>query len=395
MRPRRFHSQWRGFACALLLASAPAVGLAQALDCNRLQAAINATADDDARGDIEYSRAAERQRVEIERTRSYAQSVGCDARGFDGLDAPEQCDGIASRLARMQDNLDQIEARQRDMSTTSSRRADMMARYDRLCTRIPGNPADPPQGRDDAAFDNGTRGMPPDDPGFGILDDGGSDTPRGRHTGKTICVRSCDGGFFPLSPRSDDDQLESLDQLCRASCPNTEAHLYTMPSGDDLAAATAIDGTPYTSLPAAFKFQKSFDASCTCKPPGKTWVQALAEAEKLLPQDDDHGDVTVTAQMSADMAKPTASAPTPQPKAKAGKRDKKQARLPQPPAIGPETVIALDGARAAQAPTASGASADIVPTPAPGRPTLRQGDGPTAVVQGPDGLKRTIRVIVP
>ena len=53
----------------------------------------------------------------------------------------------------------------------------------------------------------------------------------------------------------------------------------------------------------AFKFQKSFDPTCTCKPPNKSWVEALADAEKLLDRAASK-DVTVTAKMSDEMARP-------------------------------------------------------------------------------------------
>ena len=122
---------------------------------------------------------------------------------------------------------------------------------------------------------------------------------------KALCVRHCDGGFFPITDQATPDKLEGLGQLCKALCPNAEASLYTTAPSGGIETAVAADGTPYTALPAAFKYQKTYDATCSCKPPHQSWVQALAEAEKLL--EPDKSDVVVTEKMSASMSRPVAA----------------------------------------------------------------------------------------
>jgi hypothetical protein len=53
-------------------------------------------------------------------------------------------------------------------------------------------------------------------------------------------------------------------------CPATEAKLFyhSNPGGgpEDM---VAIDGQPYSSLPTAFQYRTSLEASCTCRPAGK------------------------------------------------------------------------------------------------------------------------------
>ena len=178
-------------------------------------------------------------------------------------------------------------------------------------------------------------------------------------------------------------QLDGLQSLCSALCPNAEAKLYTTNDTDDISSAVALDGTSYSALPAAFKYQKSFDRACTCKPANQTWVQALAQAEQLL----DKGrasDVTVTEKISNDMARPSAA-----PAAPAGKPNKrsKKALL--------EAQSAAEGALGAQAPTSGGDSAGIASGAGSSTPIVRTGEGQIRQITGPDGAKRNVRIIAP
>ena len=99
---------------------------------------------------------------------------------------------------------------------------------------------------------------------------------------EAICVRQCDGGFFPVSYSAYRGNLSDLNALCQAECPNAEATVYTKSLWRDVETAVSIEGEPYTSLPNALKFQKQRVAACSCKPPGESWAHALEGAERLL-----------------------------------------------------------------------------------------------------------------
>ena len=151
---------------------------------------------------------------------------------------------------------------------------------------------------------------------------------------------------------ADPDQLTGL---CQALCPNATVSVYTRSPYGDISTAVSLEGgAPYSESPTALKFQKSFDAACTCKPPGQTWAEALAGAEDLLGRAR-KTDVLVTPENSAEMAKP---------------KLEKAAR--------PSTV----------------------PAPAP---NSQAGNNPSAAadqtgtdeIVGPDGVKRRVRIIVP
>lgn len=393
----------RSAALALVLAVAPLTTRAQAEDCSRLYAAIQA-ADDPGHGGGggEWGRAAAQQRREIDRTRRYADQMGCDrSGGLFGDEPPAKCGPVMDRLQKMEDNLASIQAQSTGgVADDDQRHASLIARYNAACIGMGGgNPADLAQRGDRGSVlgDQQAAADPRNDPFNtgdlstvplnGDISEGGEGG--GAARGQAICVRTCDGGYFPLASRAHDDQLDGLEQLCQASCPNTEAKLYTMGRSGELAEATAVDGSSYTALPAAFRFEKSFAPTCTCKPPNQSWAEALAQAETLLGEGGRH-DVRVTAALSEQMARPDAAPPAL--KGKAGKTKGRKPAAALAPL--PDPVAARDAEKAMQVPTASNDTTGIGGPIQPER-VVRAGDGPTVAATGPDGARKRIRLIVP
>lgn len=377
----------RWLLAATLAVAWPCGALAQNAECDRLYAAIQAV-DNTTLGEGRWDKAAQQQKREIDRTQRYADQLGC-GQGIGGLFGgdPPQCGAIQDHIQRMQDNLARVEERSLQPDVDPGRRAALLERYNQQCVGLGSSPADL------ASRSSGDPDMMDPDslsnvPLNGAIMDG-SDQGH-RSLGQAICVRTCDGGYFPLGPRASEEQLGALEQLCQASCPNTEARLYTM-RGEDLAGATAAaDGTSYNALAKAFQFEKTFTPTCTCKPPGQSWVQALAGAEQLLGNGDQH-DVTVTASLSDQMARPVAPAATPRPvKPTKGRR----ATPVQPAATLPDPAMLREAQKGLQAPTASNETSGIG-GPAATERTVKVGEGPLETIAGKDGLRRRIRVIVP
>ncbi len=122
-----------------------------------------------------------------------------------------------------------------------------------------------------------------------------------------VCVRTCDGSFFPL-PYSGASGA-TLEEVCQTLCPNVAVELYTMPFGGTIDAGASLTGARYTALPNAFKFQQTFDPACSCRRPGQSWADALAAAEKRFGHRSH--DIIVTVEASAEMARPKPSAAVP------------------------------------------------------------------------------------
>jgi hypothetical protein len=119
---------------------------------------------------------------------------------------------------------------------------------------------------------------------------------------QVICVRTCDGGFFPM--RNLPEGRGGADEMCQALCPGTEAVAYSMPNGDEaLRQAASVKGSrAYTSLANAFKFRKTFVPNCSCKPDGKSWAQSLVKAESMLVRH--KGDIFVTPMQAEALSRP-------------------------------------------------------------------------------------------
>jgi hypothetical protein len=102
--------------------------------------------------------------------------------------------------------------------------------------------------------------------------------------GKPVCVRLCDGSFFPTS------SVSGGEAACAAQCPDAPTALYTMPT-DRIEDAVSSTGKPYTALPVAKRFETSFESTCTCHRDG-----VYSPARELLKDPTlRKGDVVMTA----------------------------------------------------------------------------------------------------
>lgn len=75
--------------------------------------------------------------------------------------------------------------------------------------------------------------------------------------GKTYCVRTCDGHFFPVLTH----RGMSAAEACHAFCPSSATKLY---SGGKIDDAVTQDGSRYRDLANAFLYRKHLVAGCTC-----------------------------------------------------------------------------------------------------------------------------------
>jgi len=92
-----------------------------------------------------------------------------------------------------------------------------------------------------------------------------------------VCVRSCDGFFFPAPLNASSGRGATRQSVCASVCPDAEAKLFTMPPGsDNIADAKAEDGELYTQLLAKLAAQEARSKSCTCHAIADDAVQTKA-----------------------------------------------------------------------------------------------------------------------
>jgi hypothetical protein len=388
-------------AAALLVPTAPGVG--QNLDCARLRAQIVSAGRDDPTRATSYQRAAARQQAEIERTTAYSRQLGCDRQQFlfFGSAAPPQCGQINAQITRMQSNLQFLQqaAAQAGGGSDDSRR-DLIQRYNTYCgAGAQVATANPPRergfferlfGGDDLPAQQPDTQQVPLEPERSVRppeqDEGGE----ARGGAKAVCVRSCDGGFFPVSYSAHISNLDDLEQLCHALCPNADVNVFTYSVSREIETAVSIDGTSYRDLPNAFLYSKKFDPACTCRPPGKSWAQTLVDAERMLGSV--KTDVIVTQAKSDEMSRPGATSVKGRPTKTA-----KNAPPPKPeapPVAGDDPTVA-ESAAAAQVATASKESAGINTGTIKSGAVYGANDGVTKDMVGPDGVTRKVRIIAP
>jgi hypothetical protein len=90
---------------------------------------------------------------------------------------------------------------------------------------------------------------------------------RGPNTVRTLCVRTCDGYYFPISFSTTRKYLEADEAACQRMCPAGDASLYYHSRREGPEQMVSIAGTPYTDLENAFRYRTVLDRSCTCGTP--------------------------------------------------------------------------------------------------------------------------------
>jgi hypothetical protein len=322
--------------------------------CPRLEAQL-ATIDrggstgDPARDDQirRYTDAATRQQVELDRVTSQAKRMGCDSSGFFSLfnGQSAQCGPVNNQIQQMRGNLDQITSslerlRGGGADRDNQRRSVLLALAQNNCGPQYANVVQSQGGNFlNNLFGNNAPGTPSTDVG-----------PQSG-TYRTVCVRSCDGGYFPISFATVPARFPDDDKTCKALCPATEASLYSYRNpGEDMNQAVSINGQPYSSSPNAFRFRQEFNPSCACKAAGQTWSDALKSIDDKAAAEQ-QGDIIVTEENAKKMSR----APTKQPPAPA-----KKGSAPAAAAAAPDATPAPDPA-ANNAAVSTGSAPDNKP----------------------------------
>ena len=221
----------------------------------------------------------------------------------------------------------------------------------------------------------------------------GGDSSRARGGSYTVCVRTCDGSFFPVTYSGRLTRADGLEEVCRSLCPNTEVELYSFPLGGTIDEAVSATGEPYADLPNADKFEQTYDPRCSCRGPGQSWAKALAAAEARYGHN--ARDILVTPEKSAQMSRPVEDR-----KAKlAGARVAKSEAAATENLAGPSAldldVNGVDTRLSAAAATMSRETSGIRDESAQSRAIFQLDQGRTVEEQDPDGAMRRVRIVGP
>ena len=106
-----------------------------------------------------------------------------------------------------------------------------------------------------------------------------------RASGRAVCVRLCDGFFFPSATSAGGDEA------CAAQCPDAPTARYTeLVGSDSIEDAVSTHGALYIALPVANRYQTTLDNTCTChRAPTRGYSESLLNDPTLR-----KGDVVMT-----------------------------------------------------------------------------------------------------
>jgi Protein of unknown function (DUF2865) len=125
-------------------------------------------------------------------------------------------------------------------------------------------------------------------------------------TFRTLCVRTCDGYYFPVSFSTTSSRFPVDEKACAAMCPGAETKLYYHSVPDqEPEEMISLAKEPYAAMPTAFQYRRDgigADKSCTCqakapvdeaaldandsKPKKAKWVPLPSSKPSLLEDDE-------------------------------------------------------------------------------------------------------------
>ena len=289
---------------------------AQSAACARLQSDLaKARRGSTSRNTRKYNKwnvAAQKQRAALQRANAQARRSGC-GRGIFSRSKPV-CKGLMNKIGRMKANLRKLEkgrnrfsggkgnnrsvrriqarmnrlgcgrrnirtadrrknepiragSAKRDRGLLSllfggDRRRRSSARVKRVRLQPDDNgrwvPADPDTINRRWNFETGRREGYGEDFGYGGRGFGGGDY-------RTLCVRTCDGYYFPISFKTTRYNFARDQAMCAAMCPAADVRLYVHRNpGQESEDMVSVNGEPYAALEKAFSYRTSFDPQCTC-----------------------------------------------------------------------------------------------------------------------------------
>ena len=236
---------------------------------------------------------------DLDRMVAQQRRLGCQPNSFFSIfsNQPAQCGPLGNQIEQTRSNLDRaMNDSQRYQSggqgEQDSRRQSVLLALSQNNCGSQYRAAAQPRG----LFDNLFGGNPM----FGGVDisQGGTYT--------TLCVRTCDGYYYPISFATTPSRFAEDEAVCKATCPASDAALYVRRTPEDVRTATSISGRPYTELPNAFRYRQQFDSACSCRKVGQSWADAMGQIKDNSVQS---GDIVVTDEKSKALSQPVQARP--------------------------------------------------------------------------------------
>jgi hypothetical protein len=271
----------RTFAVALLLGAGSAGHAGASAICDRLGFELaNLEGRDEPADEVgKFGRAIAAQKQSLQNLDLGMRKAGCSAGSISVIGGPNagECSRLEAKKSRMQRNLQILENKQVSLMSEDAgggKRSRLVAALSEnhcdeepVLVSTPGEDGSEPLVHDDP---NGleTIRVPSDEPDYNgrqFVDLGGA-AMNGNY--RTMCVRTCDGAYFPISSHASPLNFGRDAQVCSMMCPGTATELYYHPlQSESSEMRSASTGRPYDELENAYRFRTEKPGSkpeCGC-----------------------------------------------------------------------------------------------------------------------------------
>ncbi len=176
-----------------------------------------------------YQDAAAKQQAELDRVTMQAKRTGCDSPGFFSLfnGQSEKCGPVNTQIQQMRGNLDQITSSLERLRSGGIGGADRENQRRSVLTALAQNNCGPqyaaaargPGNFIDNLFGNNNQQIPPPSAEFGPQSG----------TFRTVCVRTCDGAYFPVSFATVQARFPDDEKILQGAVPGDGSDAVQLP----------------------------------------------------------------------------------------------------------------------------------------------------------------------
>ncbi|SCB56438.1 Protein of unknown function [Rhizobium aethiopicum] len=272
----------RNLSLAFLLALAVPAAAQSSAVCNDLRGRLADLPRSIGNGNgpetRQYASAIAEQNLELRKVRNDLRSYGCTSGSMVviGGENADFCAELSDAEARMIDNIRYLQDRRNELRSQAGdddARRELTAALERNGCNSENFYAPTERSANDLAPSVEEQAMRTDTfiPLGGEEADPLHDLPRTEMFSpvSTICVRSCDGGFFPISSNTTSVDFDRDAQTCAKMCPGIETELYyrEVTSTDASHMISVATGAPYSAMTNAFAYKNRAPGeknSCAC-----------------------------------------------------------------------------------------------------------------------------------
>lgn len=228
-----------------------------------------------------YARAIAEQKMSMRQLRNSMREEGCSGGSIFilGGDNADACSEHEAKMARMEANLSILNDKRMSLLTgqdSAARRQRVIAAIEQngcndqpvLASTDPSDDDDPEPFATDMPDGRETIRVPESTDGYGsnqFIDLGGAAT-SGSY--RTMCVRTCDGAYFPISSQASTLSFGRDAQVCSMMCPGMETELFYHSIRQETdAMRSVVTGRLYGQLDNAYRFRTTDageDKPCSC-----------------------------------------------------------------------------------------------------------------------------------